>query len=206
MQTDKTIYHYLQDVSAKTPVAPSAGSVLALCAASSAALTEFVANTTIGKKGYEDAGQEMKEISQTAQEYRQLLLTCMEEDTEAMNGVFSAFKLPKDTPEAKMLRDKEIQKAYQKSVLSPLKLLKETYNLMELIYYVMKEGNINAFGDAVTAANLAEAVIISSVYNMKINLESIKDDGFKEGVLQQLEELEDKTLVLEEQIMLLINN
>ena len=70
MLADKTVKIFLEETASKTPV-PGGGSVAALSAGLAAALTEMVANLTIGKKDYEGLEAEMEGIAKEASQYRQ---------------------------------------------------------------------------------------------------------------------------------------
>ncbi|MBW2540344.1 MAG: cyclodeaminase/cyclohydrolase family protein, partial [Deltaproteobacteria bacterium] len=108
MLRDLTIPEFLKKTASNTPV-PGGGSVAALSAAVAASLAEMVAHLTIGKKGLEAAGDEMKAIVSMASVYRETLLNDIDRDSDAFNQVMAAFKLPKNTEEEVKQRHLAIQ-------------------------------------------------------------------------------------------------
>ncbi|HQI79457.1 MAG TPA: cyclodeaminase/cyclohydrolase family protein, partial [Petrotogaceae bacterium] len=61
MLIDKKVSEFIDEVASDSSV-PGGGSVAALSGAISAALVSMVSNLTIGKKGYEDKEEHVKEI------------------------------------------------------------------------------------------------------------------------------------------------
>lgn len=72
------------------------GSISALNGAIATALTEMVANLTIGKKKYADVEGQMRTIATEAAIIRERLIRDIDRDSEAYDRVFAAFKLPKE--------------------------------------------------------------------------------------------------------------
>ena len=70
---NKTINEFAKIVASESPV-PGGGSIAALCGALSAALSEMVANLTVGKKKYAECKEEMTEIINEASLLREKLL------------------------------------------------------------------------------------------------------------------------------------
>ena len=103
MLTNLKVNEFLEKTASGTPV-PGGGSVSALSAALGASLAEMVANLTIGKKGYEAADAEMKDIGAKLQDLRKKLALEVDKDSDAYRGVLEAFRLPKDTAEEKEQR------------------------------------------------------------------------------------------------------
>lgn len=98
MLVDLTIKEFLAETASNAPV-PGGGSISALNGAIATALTEMVANLTIGKKKYADVEGQMKTIATEAALIRERLIRDIDRDSEAYDRVFAAFKLPKETEE-----------------------------------------------------------------------------------------------------------
>ena len=77
---------------------PGGGAVAALAGALSAALAEMVARLTVGKKRYADVEETMNAIVTVAADLRARLLSAVEEDVAAFNGLMEAYRLPEDDP------------------------------------------------------------------------------------------------------------
>lgn len=189
MLIDKSVSQFLDATASNDPV-PGGGSIAASSGATAAALVEMVANLTIGKKKYEDVNDEMKEISKKANNLRQQLLKYIDIDSEAFNRVMNAYKLPKDTEEQKIVRKMTIQNAMKYAASVPLEVAKKSYDIMELSMRVVESGNKNAVTDGAVSAMMARTAVLSAIYNVKINLSSIKDNIYVEKVDSEVSWLE----------------
>lgn len=125
MLYDESIKSFLEKTASHSPLVPSGGSVLTLCASSVASLIELCANSTIDKKGYESVKDKMISISKRASKYR-----------------------------------------------------------LELQLDIDKDA------DAFAAINLAKSVILSSLNNVLINIDYIKNEVFKNNVLKEVKFIE----------------
>ena len=105
---EMAVSEFIDRIASNEPV-PGGGSVAALGAAVAAGLVEMVANLTIGKKGYETAESEMKGLIEKIRPLRRKLTEDIDNDSNAYNRVFSAFKLSKTTEEEKQKRQEAIQ-------------------------------------------------------------------------------------------------
>ncbi len=93
-----TASRFVDEVSTESP-APGGGSVAALMGSLAAALATMVANLTVGKKGYEEAWDEMAAMAERGQAIKDRLARAVDLDTDAFNRVMEAMRLPKGTPE-----------------------------------------------------------------------------------------------------------
>jgi len=107
MLDTKTVREFIGELGSNSP-APGGGSVAALCASLSSALSSMVFNLTVGKKAYEALNEEEKALVNKYLEVsgreKDEFLDLMNEDTEAFNELMAAFKMPKDTDEEKAAR------------------------------------------------------------------------------------------------------
>lgn len=110
MLADLTIKGFLAETAGSAPV-PGGGSIAALNGAVATALTEMVANLTIGKKKYAEVDGQMRTIAIEAALIRERLISYIDKDSEAYDRVFAAFKLPKET-EAEIAERSQIGRAH----------------------------------------------------------------------------------------------
>ncbi|HNQ44314.1 MAG TPA: glutamate formimidoyltransferase, partial [Candidatus Cloacimonadota bacterium] len=75
--------------------APGGGSVAALCAAMSGALSAMVSNLTIDKKGYEKVQTQAREYAPVGQSIKERAMHCIDVDTDAFYAMMDAMRLPK---------------------------------------------------------------------------------------------------------------
>lgn len=184
-----TVEGFINETASSSP-APGGGSIAALNAASSAALIAMVAQLTLGKEKYAAAQEEMQEVAGKAGALKDQFLAFIDEDSSAFNKIMAAFKLPKDTDEAKKARSAAIQDATKEAALVPFKVGQKANELFALAEAVILRGNPNAVTDGAVAAMNARAAVRGAFLNVKINLGSIKDALFVEDLKKRMAEIE----------------
>ncbi|WP_416182488.1 cyclodeaminase/cyclohydrolase family protein [Acidaminococcus timonensis] len=184
-----TVEGFINETASSSP-APGGGSIAALNAASSAALIAMVAQLTLGKEKYAASQEEMQEVAGKAGALKDQFLAFIDEDSSAFNKIMAAFKLPKDTEEAKKARSAAIQDATKEAALVPFKVGQTANELFALAEAVILRGNLNAVTDGAVAAMNARAAVRGAFLNVKINLGSIKDALFVEDLKKRMAEIE----------------
>ncbi|WP_071141914.1 cyclodeaminase/cyclohydrolase family protein [Acidaminococcus timonensis] len=184
-----TVEGFINETASSSP-APGGGSIAALNAASSAALIAMVAQLTLGKEKYAASQEEMQEVAGKAGALKDQFLAFIDEDSSAFNKIMAAFKLPKDTDEAKKARSAAIQDATKEAALVPFKVGQTANELFALAEAVILRGNPNAVTDGAVAAMNARAAVRGAFLNVKINLGSIKDALFVEDLKKRMAEIE----------------
>jgi glutamate formiminotransferase/formiminotetrahydrofolate cyclodeaminase len=169
--------------------APGGGSVAALCAALSGALSAMVANLTMDKKGYEQVQDKVHELAPLGQSIKERALQCIDRDTDAFNAMMEAMRLPKKTDEEIALRDAEMEKTTQGAILVPFETLQLAREAIQLAAQVAVVGNVNALSDAGVAALTALTAAKGAFYNILINLPGSTDPAFKDDIRSRAEEL-----------------
>lgn len=186
-----TVEGFINETASSSP-APGGGSIAALNAASSAALITMVANLTLGKEKYAAVEGDMKEVAAKAGALKDDFLALIDEDSNAFNKIMAAFKLTKDTDEAKKARSAAIQDATKGAALVPFKVGQKANELFALAEEVITKGNQNAITDGAVAAMNARAAVRGAFLNVKINLGSIKDGLFVEDLQKKMAEIENE--------------
>jgi formiminotetrahydrofolate cyclodeaminase len=202
--TNQKITVFLEKTASGTPV-PGGGSVSALSAALGAGLAEMVANLTIAKKGYEAVENEMKETAETLKNLREKLVTEVDKDSNAYKDVLAAFKLPKDTQEEKELRAEAIQDAMKNAARVPLGVAYDSLQVMDLAEKVIRNGNRNAASDGAVGTMMARTAVLGALFNVKINLASVKDQAFVEEMTRKVNKLESRVHEREAEILSYVN-
>ena len=195
-----TVEGFINETASSSP-APGGGSIAALNAASSAALITMVANLTLGKEKYAAVEGDMKEVAAKAGALKDDFLALIEEDSNAFNKIMAAFKLPKDTDEAKKARSAAIQDATKGAALVPFKVGQKANELFALAEEVITKGNQNAITDGAVAAMNARAAVRGAFLNVKINLGSIKDGLFVEDLQKKMAEIENEVDAREQALL-----
>lgn len=197
---DLSIKEFLAKTASNSPV-PGGGSIAALSAAIAASLSEMVAHLTIGKKGYEALEEEMQDIAKDAFQYRERLIRTIDKDSNAYNDVMAAIKLPKGTEQERNNREGAIQEALINATLVPLDVARDAFKIIELAGKAVKQGNKNAVSDAAVAVMMARTAVLSALYNVKINLASIKDTNFVEEIREEIKHMESEIVNREREIL-----
>ena len=188
---DLTIKEFLEKTYGKDPV-PGGGSVSALCGSLAASLAEMVTALTIGRKKYADVEEEMLKYAPNMELARRKFLEFIDEDAEAYQMVFDAFKLPKETEEEQKIRHDEIQKATLHAAMVPLRVAETAVGIMNDIFAIGSKGNRNAVTDACVAMMCARTAAWGAILNVRINLTSLDDK-------EKVKELENKCMALHDE-------
>ena len=199
MSNRSSIEDLLKEISSKSP-APGGGSVAALSGCFGAALVSMVCNLTIGKKKYIEVEDEMKVIKKEAESLRKELLNLSSKDVKAFNQVITAYKSNEDNKEILL------QNAYKKAAEVPLDVAKDCLRVLELVEIIIKKGNKNTVSDAGVAALMASSGLNGAIFNVKVNLKSIKDDEFIKVKSERLKNLEKKRKKLFFEIMKIVDS
>jgi formiminotetrahydrofolate cyclodeaminase len=195
-----TITDFLEKTASSNPV-PGGGSVAALSGALASSLSEMVANSTFGKKGYTEVEDQMQKIVKKAADYRVRLSQYIDKDSDAYKQVMSAYRLPKVTQEEIKRREQAIQEALKHASMVPLSVAKDAFAVMDLAGAVIDDGNKAAVTDGIVAAMMARTAGLSALYNVKINLNQIKDRSFIEEISKQVNYFEVEIVRKEKKIL-----
>ena len=166
------------------------GTASCIAGAMAAGLTAMVARLSIGKKDL--APQEHYEtIAAEAESLAAALFDGGSQDAAAYDAVVSAYRLPKDTQEAKAARSRAIQAAMVHAAEVPLANAKRCKQVLMLCHTLEDNYNTNAASDLECAGYLALAGLKGSAANVKINLPSIKDPAICQEFERKLENILD---------------
>jgi formiminotetrahydrofolate cyclodeaminase len=197
---DLTITEFLEQTASAEPL-PGGGCTAALGAALAASLTEMVTNLTIGRKEFQSVEDEMKKIGKTAADMRKKLQNDIDNDAKAYQEVLAAFKLPKNTDSEKKHRSQVIQEAFKNAARVPMEVARDALKIMDLAHRVITQGNKIAVTDGAVGALAARTAALAALYNVKINLDSIKDPAFVEEFTAEVENLESRVIQKEKEIL-----
>ncbi len=188
---------FIKATCSKSPT-PGGGSVAALLASLSAALAAMSANLTVNKKGYEDVSEDMYELANKFESKANKYLDYMKKDIDAFNGVMSAYKLSKDDLN---YRKHIIQVKTKEAMEVPFSLAKEVYDTLDDIKYCYYNSNKSIQSDALMAMIIARCVIMSSLCNVYINLNSLKDESIKKEINDKCLQMKNKVNELEKELI-----
>ena len=193
------------DETASESPAPGGGSIAAYIGSLGISLGTMVANLSSHKKGWDDRWEEFSNWAEKGQQYKDELLRLVDADTKAFNGIMNAMSLPKGTDEEKAARRQAINDATKTAIEVPFKVMKISYDSMEVIKAMAEVGNPNSVSDAGVGALCARSAVIGAFMNVRINANGYDDPSFVSDVLAKGKEIEDKAKAMEEEILKIVN-
>lgn len=193
---DETIKQFLGELESDLP-APGGGSVAGLIAALSGALNSMVYSLTVDKKAYmslqEDEKESIIKFQKESKEFTVRSLELMEEDRENFLKLMDSYKLPKDTEEEKEKRKLAIKENTIKSMEAPLILARESLEFYENLNVMAQYGNKMLLSDLAISAILLHCAIESSIINVKVNLNGLRNEEFFEKLDSELYSIIEKS-------------
>lgn len=199
-----SVNKFIQETASESP-APGGGSISACMAAMGVALATMVANLSSHKKGWDDRWDEFSGWAEKGKSYLDQLLQLVDEDTNAFNAIMDAYKLPKENEEEKQQRTESIQQATRYAIEIPLKVMRLSFQSMEVIREMAEKGNPNSVTDAGVGALAARSAVLGAGLNIKINAGGLKDKEFVSNIMKEVTELEQKTIRQEKDILDIVN-
>lgn len=185
---EQRIQDFCTQLAAGTPT-PGGGAAAAVAGAMGASLVAMVAGLTAGREKYAAVNDEMVDLQAAASREADALLACADEDAEAFNAVMAALALPKATDEEKAARKAAVQEGYKVATHSPLNTMKHALPVMRGALAAAARGNTNALSDAYVGFLTASAAFEGGLWNVAINLGSLKDEAFKQEILSEVARL-----------------
>lgn len=159
------------DALAAPTATPGGGSAAAAAGAMAAALGSMVAGLAkLTEFDFEPA--------------RKFFTEAVTRDAEAYNAVVAAYKRPKDE------RAPFVEDAMQGAALVPLEVAEHVTELRRRLDRLHQAASAKFGSDVETAWALADASLRGAVANVRINLESIKDEPFRKSVEKRLAALQ----------------
>jgi methenyltetrahydrofolate cyclohydrolase len=203
--TDLTIREFLERVASGEPI-PGGGSVAALAAGLSAALSGMVARLTIGKKGDPILDQKMAGVADRAVQLQKKLVRDVDNDSEAYAAVMKSYRMAKGTEDERSARSAAIEDALKEAARVPLSVAEAGKTLLDLAGTVVTEGSSSAMTDGLVAALMARSAVIGALYNVRVNLLSIKDPAFGDEMVRRVGALEEEVIDKENEILAFVGS
>jgi glutamate formiminotransferase/formiminotetrahydrofolate cyclodeaminase len=200
-----TLIDFADETASESP-APGGGSISAYLGALGASLATMVANLSSHKKGWDNRWEEFSNWAEKGQQYKDELIRLVDLDTAAFNKIMEGFSLPKSTDEEKAARDKAIQEATKYAIEIPFRVMETAFKSLSVIKEMAETGNPNSVTDAGVAALCARSAVIGAFMNVKINASGYKDKAYTEKIIADGNELQQKAIELEEEIIVLVNS
>jgi glutamate formiminotransferase/formiminotetrahydrofolate cyclodeaminase len=166
------LHSYVESVASAVPT-PGGGSVAAVTAALSAALTRMVAQLTLKRAKFSAVHTDMARVVTESTQLSRDLEMLAARDAEAYAKVMHAYALPHANPVETQERAAHIQLALWHAAEVPAETARACVRVAELAELVARLGTPNAITDAGTAAVLADAACRAASYNVRVNAKAL---------------------------------
>jgi formiminotetrahydrofolate cyclodeaminase len=155
------------DALAAPSATPGGGSASAAAGAMAAALGAMVA--ALAKRDGRDFETD-----------RKFLAEAVDRDTQAFNHVMAAYRIPKAE------RAPHVEEALHLASTVPMEVAERAHALDQRLAALQREAPARFSSDLETARALTRAAIAGALANVRINLESITDEGFRRGLEERV--------------------
>ncbi len=197
---DQPLRHFMDKLASKSPE-PGGGSVAALTGALGAALVSMVSNLTLGKEKYRDVQPQIEQLLKESEKLREEMQGLIQKDTEAYGALSIVYKMPKSTDDEKAARSLKMQEALKEACKVPFEIGLKSLDVARLAERAAAIGNVAAVSDAGVAVLLAQACAQSAALNVKININSIKDESYNKETWTRMQDVLAKVAALEKSVM-----
>ena len=201
---DMTCSAFADETASESP-APGGGSISAYMGALGVSLGTMVANLSSHKPGWDDRWEEFSDWAEKGQVLKDELIRLVDEDTNAFNRIMDAVGLPKGNEQEKSARTEAIQQATRYAIEIPFRVMKKSFETMEILKAMAETGNPNSVSDAGVGALAARSAVMGAFLNVKINAAGLNDKAYVASVLAEGSDIERNAKLMEEQILEIVN-
>ncbi len=200
---DMTCKGFADETASESP-APGGGSISAYMGALGAALGTMVANLSSHKAGWDERWREFSDWAEKGQALLAELLHLVDEDTEAFNRIMDVFAMPKSTDEEKVARSAALESATLYATEVPLRTMKASVKVFDLVRAMAEEGNPNSVSDAGVGALAARSAILGARLNVRINAAGLKDRAVAEQLIAEADAVAAAAEVAEKEVLAIV--
>ena len=193
--TDRPIRELLAEFASSAPT-PGGGSAAALTASVALSLLTMVARMPRTRGGSAEERATLDRRGEELQKLGEHTVELVDEDAAAYEGVIAAYRLSKGTDDEKVKRRDAIEAAFRGAAEVPLDVMRACQAGLVNAIEVAKAGNPAAGSDVAVAIELLTAATRAAALNVRVNLTSIRETGYVDGVRAEVERLEGSAAVL----------
>tara|TARA_B100000683_G_C12483810_1_gene552333 strand:+ start:352 stop:2043 length:1692 start_codon:yes stop_codon:yes gene_type:complete len=197
---EKNLREFAEETASESP-APGGGSISAYAGSLGAALSTMVANLSANKRGWDDRWEEFSNWADKGQNLQSQLLSLVDADTAAFNGIMEAYGMPKSSDDQKAARSKAIQDATKHAIEIPMQVAEIAFEAMEVAEAMAQIGNPNSITDAGVGAMCLRTAVIGAVLNARVNANDLEDKAYVEKTLSRCKELVSQSFSREEAVL-----
>jgi len=202
---DLTVSGFAEETAGES-MAPGGGSISAYVGVLGVSLGTMVANLSAHKRGWDDRWEEFSEWAEKGQAYKNKLLFLVDEDTNSFNKIIDGFRMPKGTDEEKESRKQAIEDATKYATEIPFQVMETSYNSMEVMQAMIKDGLQNSLSDAGVGILCAKTAVTGAYFNVRINAKDIKDQNFAKNIIAKADKIYQAALEIEKEVIAYIDS
>lgn len=170
------------DVLASPASVPGGGAVAGLQGAEACALAEMVCNFTLTNKKYASIESDVREVLAKLFSARNEFLSLMDKDAEGFSKLMEVLQKPKESFSSPSERTKVLDDAFKLSAAAPTDMSKLCVSLVPCFIFILEKGNKNLLSDALVACKVLTTCFFSSLENIRVNVNYVKDKAYVEDV------------------------
>jgi formiminotetrahydrofolate cyclodeaminase len=190
MLIDKSLRELLDAFGSADPT-PGGGSASALASAVGTSLLMMVAALPRTRSNSADDRAALSRAHAELTLLRRGFADAIDADTAAYDQVVGAYKLPKQSPDEQQARKAAIQHAMRSAIDVPLGVMRLSHLALRQAATVALHGNRSAASDVGVALALLQTGAAGARLNVEINLRSVGDAAYAEGVRAEVARLAD---------------
>jgi methenyltetrahydrofolate cyclohydrolase len=167
---------------------PGGGGAAAVSASLAASLSAMVVRLSMGREKYQHHAALHSEALAASEAARTRFLGLADEDAAAYLAYRAARGLPRDTSEQLDARGAAVSATARAATAVPLAIVTLCHQQIDLMARLVGRTNINAASDLEVAALLCDSAARGAASNIRANLPSIADDGYRDAVVAELDQ------------------
>ena len=182
--TELSVTEFTDKLASKSSV-PGGGGACALAAAIGIALGDMVGEFTVGKKKYAAVEEDIITLMNKANELKDKLIKCIEDDALAFEPLSKAYSIPKDDPE----RDEIMEKCLKDAAKAPFDILELACRAIDVQKDFASKGSTLMISDAATGVSLLLGALRGAAVNVYVNTKLMKDREYADSLNKRVEDL-----------------
>jgi formiminotetrahydrofolate cyclodeaminase len=111
------------------------------------------------------------------------------EESKCRKQVAEALVLPRDSEAGRLARAMALEQATKNAVSAPLRIARNSMEVLELLNELTEIGNPTAFADVATGAQLAMTAMRGAAYTLLSDLMTISDEDFNRRQRSEITDL-----------------
>lgn len=158
------------------------GSVVGMILSIINSLITYTCNLTKDKKNYEDVREKVLEVLKESNDLRNKSLQAIDMDESILKEILIAYKNRKEAPE-------KLEEVYKKSAEFCMSVTENALNTLKLAKKISKIGNRMLVSDYKICMMYAFTSVEASIENVKINVDSIKDEKYRNKMIEKYQQI-----------------